>query len=222
MKFLHLISAFLILGNAALFADAGATATGTPGTVSPATDSPTSDSAAMAPNADYQIAIRDTIQFQVYNQPDMTTIQRISANGEIRLPLIGTVKMAQLTLRDAEHLLEKCYRDEGFFINPQVILSVQQYGDRFVAVLGQVKEPARVPLASETNTIGILQAITQVGGFTRVARTDAVQVLRTGADGQDHRLIINTDTLLHPTEASRMPEFQLQPGDIVFVPERTF
>jgi polysaccharide export outer membrane protein len=152
----------------------------------------------------------------------MATVQRITSNGEIRLPLIGTVKLASLTLRDAEHLLEKLYRDGGFFINPQVTLSVQEYGTRYVSVMGQVAQPARIALPSETNTIGILQAITQVGGFTRVARTDAVQVLRKGADGQDNRMTINTDDLLHPTEANRLPEFQLQPGDVVFVPERTF
>ena len=172
-------------------------------------------------DGDYRVAVRDTIQFQIYNQLDMTTVQRVTANGEVRLPLVGTVKVADLTLRDAEQVLEKMYRDGGFFIHPQVILSVQQYDDRFVAVLGQVKEPARIPLASETSTIGILHAITEVGGFTRVARTDAVQVLRVGPDGKDSRLIVNTDSLLLPASGST-PEFQLQPGDIVFVPERVF
>lgn len=172
-------------------------------------------------DGDYRIAVRDTIQFQVYNQIDMTTVQRVTANGEIRLPLVGTVKLAQLTLRDAEQILEAMYRDGGYFIHPQVILSVQQYDDRYVAVLGQVKEPARIPLASETVTIGILHAITEVGGFTRVARTDAVQVLRAGPDGKDERLVVNTDSLLLPA-GGNAPEFQLEPGDIVFVPERVF
>lgn len=173
------------------------------------------------PNADYQIAVRDTIQFQIYNQVDVTTVQRVTANGEVRLPLIGTVKVAQLTLRAAEHLLEKLYRDGGYYVNPQVILSVQQYDDKFVAVLGQVKDPARIPMDSETTTIGILHAITEVGGFTRVAQTDAVQVLRKGADGKDERLIVNTNALLTPT-SGQTDEFQLLPGDIVFVPERVF
>lgn len=174
------------------------------------------------PPKDYQIAIRDTIEFQMYNQLDMTMVQRVTSNGEIRLPLVGTVKIAEMTLRDAERKLENLFRDGGFFVKPQVILSVQQYDDRFVAVLGQVKDPARIPLDSETTTIGILHAITQVGGFTRVARTDSVQVLRVGPDGHDQRLIVNTDDLLHQAESASVPEFQLRPGDIVFVPERTF
>jgi polysaccharide export outer membrane protein len=149
-------------------------------------------------------------------------VQRVTANGEIRLPLVGTVKVADMTLRDAERVLEGLYKGGGYFVSPQVILSIQQYDDRYVAVLGQVKEPARIPLDSETVTLGILHAVTQVGGFTRVAKTDAVQVLRLGPDGQDEKLIINTDTLLQKGVTSATPEFQLQAGDIVFVPERTF
>ncbi len=178
--------------------------------------------AAVNVNADYRITARDTVQFSIYNQLDMTTVQRITSTGEIRLPLIGTVKLAELTLREAELLLESLYRSGGFFVDPQAILSVQKYGDRFVSVLGQVKNPERIALASEDNTIGILQAITQVGGFTRVARTDAVQVLRNGATGQEERLTVNMDEMLRPKAATNTPEFQLKPGDIVFVPERVF
>lgn len=173
-------------------------------------------------NADYRITARDTLQFSIYNQTDMTTTQRVTSTGEIRLPLIGTVKLAQLTLREAELLLEEQYRTGGYFVDPQVIVSVQKYGDRFVSVLGQVKNPDRLVLASEDNTIGILQAITQAGGFTRVARTDAVQVLRTGIAGQEERLTVNMDEMLRPKSVLNIQEFQLKPGDIVFVPERVF
>jgi polysaccharide export outer membrane protein len=201
MKPIRYLASFVLLCTAALAADSDATST--------------------APAGDYQIAVRDSIQFEIYNEVDVTTVQRVTANGEVRLPLIGTVKIVHLTLRDAERLLEKLYRAGGYYVNPQVILSVQQYDDRFVAVLGQVKDPARIPMDSETTTIGILHAVTEVGGFTRVAQTNAVQVLRTGADGRDQRLIVNTDALLQSTSANA-EEFQLLPGDIVFVPERVF
>ena len=203
MKTLRLFSGLLLLGLSGFSAE-------------PAAPSAVAD-------IDYRITAGDTIQFQMYNQLDMTTVQRVTANGEVRLPLVGTVRLAQLTLRDAEHLLEKVYRDEGYFVEPQVILAVQQYGDRFVAVLGQVKDPARIALAPETNTIGILQAITQAGGFTRVARTEAVQVLRGGqAATQAERVTVNLEEILHPKNGTPAPEFQLRAGDIVFVPERPF
>ena len=178
-------------------------------------------SPASTASPDYRISARDLVQFQVFNQPDMTTAQRVSANGELRLPLLGTYAIAGRTLREAEEQLEKLYQSGGFFVAPQVILTVEEYGERFVSILGQVKNPERIPLSVETRSIGILQAITQSGGFTRVARTDQVQVLRIAAGGREERLVVNVDDLLRPGR-SGVSEFQLQSGDIVFVPERVF
>jgi Periplasmic protein involved in polysaccharide export len=178
-------------------------------------------SPASTASPDYRISPRDLVQFQVFNQPDMTIAQRVSANGELRLPLLGTYAIAGRTLREAEDELEKLYRSRGFFVSPQVILSVEEYGERYVSILGQVKNPERIPLSVETKSIGILQAITQSGGFTRVARTDQVQVLRVSPEGREERLVVNVDDLLRPGRSS-VSEFQLQSGDIVFVPERVF
>ena len=49
------------------------------------------DTTEAIPGSDYKIAVRDSIQFQIYNQVDVTTVERVTASGEIRLPLIGTV-----------------------------------------------------------------------------------------------------------------------------------
>lgn len=176
----------------------------------------------MTANADYRLAPRDLVQFQVYNQPDMTTAQRVTANGDLRFPLVGTVNLAGKTLREAESLLEKQFKEGGFFVNPQVILAVEQYGERYVAVLGQVKTPERIPMAVETKSMGMLQAITQAGGFTRVSRTDQVQVLRIHPDGKEERITVNVDELLKPRTPESASEFQLVAGDVVFVPERVF
>jgi protein involved in polysaccharide export with SLBB domain len=191
-------------------------------TTGPAETTASMVSPSMTANADYRLAPRDLVQFQVYNQPDMTTAQRVTANGDLRFPLVGTVNLAGKTLREAESLLEKQFKEGGFFVNPQVILAVEQYGERYVAVLGQVKTPERIPMAVETKSMGMLQAITQAGGFTRVSRTDQVQVLRIHPDGKEERITVNVDELLKPRTPESASEFQLVAGDVVFVPERVF
>ena len=78
------------------------------------------DAGATAPAPkDYQIAIRDTIEFQMYNQLDMTMVQRVTSNGEIRLPLVGTVKIAEMTLRDAERKLENLFATAASSLSPR-------------------------------------------------------------------------------------------------------
>lgn len=174
-------------------------------------------------NEDYRIAPRDFIEFQVQSQTDTTTRQRVTASGELQLPFVGTVKVAGQTVREAEKSLEKSLREGGFFVAPQVILSVDRYRERYISLLGQVKNPDRIEFPLETTAMGILQAVARVGGFTRIARTDAVQILRTSANGEQERIIVNMDEFLKPKTPSRAAtEFQLVPGDVVFVPERAF
>ena len=179
------------------------------------------DSAPPAVSKDYRIANHDLIQFQVYEEPDVEVIQRVSASGEIRLPLIGTVTIAGLTLREAESRLRERFIGGGFYVNPQIILSLQEYTERSVSVLGQVNKPNQVQLAPETRSIGLAQAITYAGGLTRLARADSIQVVRPSDDGREQRFIVDLNAYLgHRNGAAN--QFELRPGDIVFVPERVF
>lgn len=168
---------------------------------------------------DYKIAPLDQLQFQVFEEPESILLQRVSSAGEISVPLLGPVKVAGLTLRQTETMIEKGYRDGGYYLKPQVILSFQAYAPRNVSVLGQVNNPNQIDLAIERGQIGIVTAITRAGGFTRVARADSVKVMRTEGN-KETAFTVNVSSYLD--DKSKGEEFQLLPGDIVFVPERTF
>jgi len=168
---------------------------------------------------DYRIAPRDSLQFQVFEEPDSLLLQRVSSAGEIAVPLLGSVKVSGMTLREAESYIEKRYRDGGFYLKPQVILSFESYGPRSISVLGQVNNPNQIDFSIERGDIGILTAITRAGGFTRVAQTDAVKVIRT-VDGKETTFIINLTAYLNDKNSTQ--QFKLMPDDIVFVPERVF
>jgi protein involved in polysaccharide export with SLBB domain len=170
-------------------------------------------------NADYRIVPRDQIRFQVTGETDDPLLQRVSSAGEISVPLLGAVKVVGLTLRAAETLMEKLYRDGGFYLNPQVILSFETYAPRSVSVLGQVNNPSSIDFSIEREQMGIVSAITRAGGFTRVARPDAVKVMRT-VDGKETVMTVNVSAYLN--ETSKDEEFKLMPDDVVFVPERVF
>lgn len=169
--------------------------------------------------ADYRLAPRDQVVFEMFNEPDVKTTQRLSSQGEMNLPLAGTVTLAGLTLREAEQAIQKKYTEGGYYIDPHVILSVAEYGSRYVTVLGQVNRPDRIELPIETSSIGLVEAITQAGGFTRLARTDAVQITRQANGGKERHLTVDVREFLGQQGAG---EFQLKPGDVVFVPERVF
>ena len=169
---------------------------------------------------DYRIAPRDQLQFQIFEEPDSLLVQRVSSAGEISVPMLGSVRVAGLTLRQAEQMMEERYRKDGYFLKPQVILSFQAYAPRSVSVLGQVNRPEQIEFPIERGEIGIVSAITRAGGFTRVARTDQVRVMRF-VGGEERSFIVNVAQYLDERTPTQK-EFRLQPDDIVFVPERVF
>jgi protein involved in polysaccharide export with SLBB domain len=168
---------------------------------------------------DYRIAPRDQIKFQITGETEDPLLQRVSSGGEISVPLLGAVKVVGLTLRETESLIEKRYREGGFYLNPQVILSFEAYAPRVISVLGQVNNPIQVEFSIEREQMGIVGAITRAGGFTRVAQTDSVKVMRT-VEGKETIFKVNVASYLN--ETAKEQEFRLLPDDVVFVPERVF
>ena len=57
------------------------------------------------------------------------------------------------------------------------------------------------------------------GGFTRIAKSDAVRITRKDDAGAERTFTVDVEKML----AGRGGEtFLVQPGDVVFVPERVF
>lgn len=174
---------------------------------------------------DYRIAPLDMLQFQIYEEPDTQISQRVSASGEMPLPLVGVVKVVGMTLREAENQLRDLYVEKGFFVDPQVILVLQQYNERSVSVLGQVNRPEQIAFPLEAQSMSVVHAITLAGGLTRIARADAVQVTRLEGRGE-RRFTVNVEAYFADSRKASAPPspdaFRLLPGDIIFVPERGF
>lgn len=96
----------------------------------------------------YELGAGDIIHVTVFQNPDLTVDARVSEAGEITFPLIGTIKVGGLTVRQAEQLIATRLRTGHFVQQPQVnILPTQIVGSQ-VAVLGQVNKPGRYPLAT--------------------------------------------------------------------------
>lgn len=181
--------------------------------------SQTVQSAAHPVGPDYRLSPRDLVQFEIFEEPETLVVQRVSTSGAIIVPMLGPIQVADRTLLEVEQTAEKAYVDKGYYVRPQVMLTVQAYAPRSVSVLGQVNHPEQIALPIEASQIGIMKAITLAEGFTRLARSDQVLVIRTVEDHQEqHTININK----YLTSGGSEPEFELRPDDIVFVPERVF
>ena len=164
----------------------------------------------------YVLQPGDLVDIQVYMEDNMNRMLRLSGNGTITFPLVGNIKLAGLTLEQAEQRL--AHRLTSYIKHPQVSMLVKEYGNKTVYVLGQVSKPAAIQIPPE-KALTVLEAITSVGGFTDVANTSKVRVLRVENGKQK---TIDLDVTQITKQGNKNMDIALQPGDVVFVPQSMF
>jgi len=91
----------------------------------------------MAP--EYRIGINDLLEISVFDAPELNRAVRVAANGEVSMPLIGTVPSGGLTARELEEVLETRLRQ--YMKDPHVAVFVSAIESHPVSVLGAVRKP---------------------------------------------------------------------------------
>lgn len=166
----------------------------------------------MAGEGDYILAAGDTLDLMVYREPDLGMRSKIARDGRVQLPLLGEVKVAGMSVRNAQEHLRKLY-DADYLVDPQIYLNISSYTQRKITVIGQVSRPGSYELQGN-ESLGILEAIGMAGGFTRIADTKNVMVKRRTGEKVE-TIKVNTKRLDSPQGGS----FQILPGDILTVGE---
>ena len=101
---------------------------------------------------------------------DLGTEFRVSADGNVILPVAGAVAVAGLTERQAEEAVARSIA--GGVIRPSVLVTDRSL---FVTVLGEVQRPDRYSLRSALTLPDLLGL---AGGLTPNGRTDNVLLIR--------------------------------------------
>lgn len=175
------------------------------------------EAAAKAPKreASHKLQPMDLVKIQIFQEPDLDRELRVSQGYTIVAPLIGAVDVKGRSIRETELLITELYQRD-YLVNPQVNLTVIEYAQRTVNVLGAVNAPGSIPIPPEKE-MNLLDAIARAGGFSRLANRSHVSLTRTLPDGQTVNYSINGDQMMVGDSASRWP---VQDGDIISVPER--
>jgi polysaccharide biosynthesis/export protein len=114
--------------------------------------------------SDYPIGPGDVLEISVPGMEEIKSQQvRVSGDGTITLPLIGTLRAAGLTQEGLHGEIRKRL-EADYMHNPQVNIFVREYRSRQVAVIGAVAKPGLHSLASEADTL--MDMISQAGGMT--------------------------------------------------------
>lgn len=184
------------------------------------------EKAGLQPAAAGVIEPGDNLEISVMEDASFSGLYPVRRGGYLILPQIGRVPVAGKTIPQAEEAISKALEATRL---PQATVKVERFEQLgkveippvsekdTIYVTGRVMKPGshRLPEGKKF-TVG--DAIRQSGGFRPFADKKKVHVLRSMPDGTKARLPIN----LIDVETGKRADVELQPGDIVVVPENFY
>ncbi len=162
---------------------------------------------------EYRIQPHDRLNVQVYNHPELSTVQSgttstgvlVDSSGRAVLPLLNSVHLGGLTQPQASRKLRKLYRRYIKHASVQIeVVNKRAY------IVGEVGKPGIVDLPNEQ--IPLLSAIASSGGFSDTANRSKIVILR--AVGHGTRAdVVDLTNLTSLSYAGMM----VKPNDIIYV-----
>jgi polysaccharide export outer membrane protein len=160
---------------------------------------------------EYQLGPGDTIRIMVFQNPDLTVETRVTENGTISYPLIGTLTIGGMTIPAAEQAIARALREGNFIQQPQVNIALLQNRGNQVSVLGAVNRAGRYPL--ETFNTRISEMIAIAGGISALG---ADTVILTGVrNGNPLRKEIDIASMF--LENRLQDDVVVAAGDVIYV-----
>jgi polysaccharide biosynthesis/export protein len=140
----------------------------------------TDGTGASSPIGDYQIGPEDLLEISVLDAPDLSRTVRVSDDGAISLPLLGSIDAAGLSTRELEAVLKDLLK-RTYMKDPQVSVFVQEMRSHSVSVFGAVEKPGVYQIRDAKTLIEILS---MAQGLANDAG-DTVIIVRRGGDSAD-------------------------------------
>ena len=155
-----------------------------------------------------KLGVGDLIEVSVFGVPDLNTKARIGNNGDVYLPLIDYVHLSDLTVDEAQEVIEKRLSDGGFVRNPHVSILVNESASQAATLIGEVSRPGNYPVIGDRRLFDLFSL---AGGLTDKAGRSVTIIHRQTPD-QKVELKIPSN-LAEDTQSNVL----VQPGDTIIV-----
>lgn len=159
---------------------------------------------------DYLVGPGDVLSISVYDNEDLTTKVRVSSSGTIVMPLLGQVEVQGATVNAITDKITRSLAN-GYLVNPQVNIFVEEYRSKKVVVLGNVRTPGLIELSGPTN---FLELVSKAGGLEKDAGDTAT--IQRKKDGAASTVIV-IDLLALIEKGDLTQNMQIVDGDTVFI-----
>ena len=167
----------------------------------------------------YRIGETDTINIEVWKNPELSVGVVVRPDGMISLPLVGDVLASGKTTDELSADITKALSD--YVRTPQVTVIVvnpasAEFRNR-VRVTGAVNQQTSIPYKEGMR---VLDVILTAGGLTEFAAANRALLYRKNAEGVVTPYEVRLKDILDKGQLDT--NYLLQPSDIITVPERNF
>lgn len=180
------------------------------------TSLPPAPELAADPNYNYVIGPGDSVQIQVWRNPEISASVPIRPDGKLTAPLIEDLpamgKDSTTLARDIEKHLEKYIRDP--IVTVIVSGFVGPYSEQ-IRVVGEASRPQALPYKQKMT---LLDLMIVVGGITDFADGNGASILRTSEGNKLYG--VRLKDLIKKGDVSANVE--MKPGDILIIPQSWF
>lgn len=208
---LSLLTLFFLFFIAALSGQDG----GDSGADSSQSSSSRGGAVGMVVGSNYVLKVSDVIQIDVYQENDLNKSVRIEGDGTVALALVGKVKLAGMTVAEGKALITQLY-NRDYLVDPQVSLLVVSFSPQVLHILGSVGGPGVVEIPPDRD-LTLTEALSMVGGVTRMGNPKAIKIKRVDQDGRSIQMEVNFTKIVQDPDVK---DIVLKEGDTIWVPER--
>ncbi len=162
----------------------------------------------------------DVLNVVVFNEPSLSGEFRVGEDGNINYPYLRAVMVAGMQPSEVSDLLRNGLAEQtaqnpsghSVLANPNVRVEIKEANSRRISVSGQVQHPNQYAF---TRCLTVTQAIALAGGFTARAEMNQVRVTRVDRNGTRRVFVLRVEEILE----GRIDDFDLEPGDVLYVPQ---
>jgi polysaccharide export outer membrane protein len=164
---------------------------------------PTADQSMLYPGDDFTLSPGDLISISLFQQPDYVATVRVSADGAVQLPFIGSVPVQGLTVRAAQRLIADRLRTGQFYKDPEVTIRVLDTVNGAVTITGEIYRI--VPVSTQRS----LREVLLIAGGLPATASHTIKIVRPGLDAP---IVVDLGTDLASSTAANIP---VKPHDII-------
>lgn len=161
---------------------------------------------------EYKIGPKDLLEITIFELPELNQTVRVSEEGSISLPLLGSVVIEGLTKEEVQNRIASLLLEKNYVKNARVTVFIKEYQSKRVAMLGALTKPGMYELIGRMT---LLQMISQAGGLTERAANE-IFVLREDSKGNQERIAIDVEDLIN--NGNPKLNIVLSPNDIINIP----